>query len=143
MGDARRENPGLKILVTGAAGFIGGYLVPDLLDAGHAVVGVDNFSKYGRVHRSYEGHPRYELVEGDAKDARLLAELAHDCDQIVAAAAMVGGIGYFHHFAYDLLAENERILAATFDAALHARRHSRLERISVISSVQLVGAPNR
>ena len=41
----------------------------------------------------------------------LMRELAADCDQVVAAAAMIGGISYFHEFAYDLLAENERILA--------------------------------
>ena len=37
----------MRILVTGAAGFIDGYLVQELLDAGHEVVGLDNFSKYG------------------------------------------------------------------------------------------------
>jgi UDP-glucose 4-epimerase len=124
----------VKVLVTGAAGFIMGYLVPELLDAGHEVVGVDNFSKYGRVRRSYDEHPAYRLVEGDAKDARLLTELAADCDHVVAGAAMIGGISYFHEFAYDLIAENERIIAATFDAAIHALQHGRLQRIDVISS---------
>jgi UDP-glucose 4-epimerase len=124
----------MKVLVTGAAGFINGYLIPDLLEAGHAVVGVDNFSKYGRVSKSYDGHPRYRFVEGDAKDTALLRELAADCHQLVAAAAMIGGISYFHEFAYDLLAENERILASTFDAAIAAHRAGRLERIVVVSS---------
>jgi nucleoside-diphosphate-sugar epimerase len=124
----------VKILVTGAAGFINGYLVPELLEAGHDVVGLDNFSKYGPVAKSYDGHPRYRFVEGDAKDVALLCELAADCDQVVAAAAMIGGISYFHEFAYDLLAENERILAATFDAAIAAHRAGRLARIIVMSS---------
>ena len=105
----------MRILVTGAAGFINGYLVPELLEAGHDVIGLDDFSKYGRLAKSYDDHPRYRFVEGDAKDAGLMRELAADCDQVVAAAAMIGGISYFHEFAYDLLAENERILAATFD----------------------------
>jgi UDP-glucose 4-epimerase len=105
-----------------------------LLEAGHEVVGVDNFSKYGPVRRGHDDDPRYRLVEGDAKDAKLLTELALDCDQVVAGAAMIGGISYFHEFAYDLLAENERICAATFDAAIAARRSGRLERITVISS---------
>jgi len=74
------------------------------------------------------------FVEGDAKDARLMTDLAADCDQVVAAAAMIGGISYFHEFAYDLIAENERILAATFDAAIAAHRDAHLERIVVISS---------
>ena len=124
----------MKVLVTGAAGFICGYLVAELLSAGHVVVGVDNYSKYGRVRRTFDDDPRYRLVEGDAKDAKLLTELAADCDHIVAGAAMIGGISYFHEFAYDLLAENERICAATFDAAIHAFRGSRLRKITVISS---------
>jgi len=124
----------VKVLVTGAAGFICGYLVQELLNAGHEVTGVDNFSKYGRVVKSYDDHVRYRLVEGDAKDADLLRDLAADCDQVVAAAAMIGGISYFHEFAYDLLAENERILASTFDAAIEAFRSGRLERIIVMSS---------
>jgi len=98
------------------------------------VVGVDNFSKYGPVRRGHDDDPRYRLVEGDAKDAKLLTELALDCDHVVAGAAMIGGISYFHEFAYDLLAENERICAATFDAAIASRRSGRLERITVISS---------
>jgi UDP-glucose 4-epimerase len=124
----------MRVLVTGAAGFINGYLVPELLEHGHEVVGLDNFSKYGSARRSYDGHPRYCLVEGDAKDLPLLRELIRGCDQVVAAAAMIGGISYFHEFAYDLLAENERILAATFDAAIEAHRRGDLRRIVVLSS---------
>jgi len=124
----------VKIVVTGAAGFICGYLVAELLEAGHEVIGLDNYSKYGPVRRSYDNHPRYRLVEGDAKDAELLTELAADADHIVAGAAMIGGISYFHEFAYDLLAENERICAATFDAAISSHKLGRLQRITVISS---------
>jgi len=124
----------VKVLVTGAAGFINGYLVPELLEAGHDVIGLDDFSKYGHLTKSYDDHPRYRFVEGDAKDVALMTELAADCDQVVAAAAMIGGISYFHEFAYDLLAENERILAATFDAAIAAHKSGHLERITVISS---------
>jgi UDP-glucose 4-epimerase len=109
-------------------------VVPELLEAGHEVIGVDNFSKYGPVARSHDNHPRYRLVEADAKDAGALTELAADCHQILAGAAMIGGISYFHEYAYDLLAENERILAATFDAAVAAHHAGHLQKINVISS---------
>jgi UDP-glucose 4-epimerase len=122
------------VLVTGAAGFIAGYLVQELLDQGHDVIGVDNYSKYGPIEKSYSAHPRYRLIVGDAKDAGLLGELAAGADHLVAGAARIGGISYFHAYAYDLLAENERIIAATFDAALDAFRRGRLQKITVLSS---------
>src|SRR6201986_5147718 len=124
----------MKILVTGSAGFINGYLIQELLDAGHTVAGLDNFSKYGRVEKSYDKHPNYRFVEGIAKDRALLDELLEGCDHFVASAAMIGGISYFHEFAYDLLAENERITAAAFDAAIRAHKHGRLKKITVVSS---------
>jgi nucleoside-diphosphate-sugar epimerase len=124
----------VKILVTGAAGFINGYVIADLLAAGHEVIGVDNFSKYGPVEKSYDNHPCYRLVHGDCKDVGLLKELISECEQVLAAAAMIGGISYFHTHAYDLLAENERIIAATFDAAIWAFQNRRLKKINVLSS---------
>ena len=124
----------MKVLVTGSAGFISGYLVDELLRHGHQVVGLDNYSKYGRVAKSYDGNAGYTFVRGDAKDVDLLKELAADCDQVVAAAAVIGGISLFHSYAYDLLAENERILASTFDAAIWAFNERKLGKINVISS---------
>ena len=124
----------MKILVTGSAGFICGYLVEELLNHGHTVYGIDNFSKYGKVEKSYDRNPNYHFVEGDVKDTALMKELARECDQMLCAAAMIGGISYFHEFAYDLLAENERIIASSFDAAIHAMKHGRLKKINVLSS---------
>jgi UDP-glucose 4-epimerase len=123
-----------KVLVTGSAGFIGGYLVEELLARGYSVVGVDDFSKYGKVAKSYDHHPRYSLVEGDARDAGLLARLLADCDHFVAGAAMIGGISYFHTYAYDLLATNERIIASSCDAAIAAHRSGRLKKVTYVSS---------
>ena len=124
----------MKVLVTGSAGFIGGYVVGELLDRGHEVVGLDNYSKYGRVERSYDDHPSYRFVEGDARDVDLLTELAVDCDHFIAGAAMIGGISYFHAYAYDLLATNERIMAASCDAAIAAHRRGRLQKVTYVSS---------
>lgn len=124
----------MKILVTGSAGFVAGYLIEDLLEHGYEVVGIDNYSKYGPIQKSYDRNPRYHFVEGDCKDVRLMKELMEDCDQVIAIAAMIGGITYFHTYAYDLLAENERIIASTFDAAIWAHEHRHLQKINVLSS---------
>jgi UDP-glucose 4-epimerase len=77
-----------KVLISGSAGFIGGYVVEELLAKGYAVVGVDNFSKYGKVAKSYDDNPDYQLVEGDCRDVGLMTDLLKDCDHFIAGAAM-------------------------------------------------------
>ena len=130
----RRQLIMKKILVTGSKGFIAGYLIEELLANGWNVVGLDNLSKYGPVDKSYDNHPNYKFVKGDVKDIPLVKELLFDCDHFLAGAAMIGGISYFHEFAYDLLAENERITAASFDAAIDAHKNGQLKKISIMSS---------
>src|ERR1700744_1798954 len=122
------------VLVSGSAGFIGGYVVEELLRRGHEVVGIDNLSKYGKVTKSYDDHRSYTFVEGDARDVDLITKLLIECDHFIAGAAMIGGISYFHTYAYDLLATNERIIATSCDAAITARRNGRLRKVTYLSS---------
>ena len=124
----------MKVLVTGSAGFIGGYLVEELLKKGYDVVGVDNHSKYGPITKSYDSHSRYKLIIGDARDVDLMTAAMMDCDHVIAGAALIGGITYFHAYAYDLLATNERIMASTCDAAIRAHRQGRLKKVTYLSS---------
>src|SRR5664279_1415542 len=113
-----------KVLVSGSAGFIGGYIVEELLRRGYDVVGIDNYSKYGRVEKSYDNHPHYRLQQGDVRETKLMVELLSDCDHFIAGAALIGGISYFHTYSYDLLATNERIIASSTDAAIAAHELS-------------------
>jgi len=125
----------MKILVTGSAGFIGGYIVEELLAKGHEVVGIDNLSKYGEVTRSFDTQSNYEFVHGDVSNVELLTDLMKDVDHVIAGAALIGGISYFHTYAYDLLAKNERIMASTCDAAIATYQAKRpLKKVTYISS---------
>jgi len=124
----------MKVLVTGSAGFIGGYLVEELLGKGYEVVGVDNHSKYGPITKSYDSHPNYKLIVGDARDVDLMTSAMMDCEHVIAGAALIGGITYFHAYAYDLLATNERIMASTCDAAIRAHRQGKLKKVTYLSS---------
>lgn len=132
-GECPMSNNG-TIVVTGAAGFIGGYLVEEALNQGYKVIGIDNFSKYGTSTRSFDSHPNYKLEVGDAQDSSFLEQHFNQADHVIAGAAMIGGISYFHTFAYDLLATNERIIASTCDAAIKVFSNGRLKKITYLSS---------
>jgi nucleoside-diphosphate-sugar epimerase len=132
------------VLVTGSAGFIGGYIVEEALRKGYRVVGVDNYSKYGPVRKSYDDNPDYELVVGDVRDDRLMTGLLQNADHFIAGAALIGGISYFHTYAYDLLAQNERIIASSVDAAIAAKKAgSPLEKVTYMSSSMVFESTDR
>ena len=107
-------------------------LSQELLHRGHEVVGVDNLSKYGPVARSYDHAEDFQFVEGDARDvgsvtrrpARLRSPHRRRRDDRWDL--------YFHTYAYDLLATNERIMAATCDAAIEAHRRHRLQKVTYL-----------
>jgi UDP-glucose 4-epimerase len=122
------------VLVSGSAGFIGGYVVEELLNRGYSVVGIDNYSKYGPVEKSYDNHPDYSFVEDDARNVDVMVKLLSDCDHFIAGAALIGGISYFHAYAYDLLATNERIMASQCDAAIEAHKRGKLQKVTYLSS---------
>ena len=122
------------LVVTGAAGFIGGYIVREALASGYKVIGIDNLSKYGNVDGKFIKDKNFNLIIGDARDAKLLEEIFEKADHVIAGAAMIGGISYFHTYPYDLLATNERIIASTCDAAIRAFSNGRLRKLTYLSS---------
>jgi UDP-glucose 4-epimerase len=56
----------MKLLITGAAGFIGSHLVDRLLAEGHSIVGIDNLSLGTRKHLSHViDNPHFRFIEAD------------------------------------------------------------------------------
>jgi UDP-glucose 4-epimerase len=125
-----------KVIITGSQGFIGSYLCNEFLNNGYEVIGIDNYSKYGMLKRSHDEHSNFRLHIGDICNQSWFESICEhrQPDYIIAGAAMIGGISYFHKYAYDLMATNERILASTFDAAIKLHKNNVLKRIIVLSS---------
>jgi UDP-glucuronate 4-epimerase len=87
-----------KILITGAAGFIGFHLTKRFLDRGETIIGFDNLNNYYDVSlkearlRMLMGREGFTFVKGDLADRRALADLflAQKFDKVVHLAAQAG-----------------------------------------------------
>jgi UDP-glucose 4-epimerase len=125
----------MKVLITGSQGFIGSYICQELLSHDYQVVGVDNYSKYGYLVRPQDSHHNFKIyTENVISNHYLKIVEVEKPDIIIGLAAMIGGIAYFHKYAYDLLAENERIMAHTFDSTIQSFKDGSAKRIIILSS---------
>lgn len=80
----------MKVLVTGGAGFIGRWVVKELLARGQEVVAYDNLStgSLGNI-REFRGNKRFRFVKGDILDTRRLMEVFRGVDACVHLAAQI------------------------------------------------------
>ena len=125
------------VVVTGSAGFLGTYVCQVLLDKGYKVIGIDNYSKYGKIKRSHDDHPNYELHVHDCMDTIYMYNLLKNADHIVHLAAFMGGIRFFHDHAYDMMSNNETICCSVFDAAIRAFHNNKLKKFTLVTSSQV------
>lgn len=107
-----------KILSLGGCGFIGSYLARTLLDAGHQLICVDDFSKYGPIEHEFYAHKNFRLVRQDTRS--LQPRDYEGYDVIVCLAALIGGIQYFHRIPYRIARDNTQILTHAIDCTLAA-----------------------
>lgn len=135
------DDPLMRSLVTGCAGFIGSTLAEALLEAGHEVIGIDCFTPYYDSTRkrhnllSALAHDRFEFVERDLRTADLV-ELMSDVDTIFHQAAQPGvrlswSSGFAEYDSHNVLA-TQRLL----DAAAHS---TSLQRLVYASSSSVYG----
>ncbi|MBF0455156.1 MAG: NAD-dependent epimerase [Magnetococcales bacterium] len=132
-----------KVLVTGAAGFIGSALSRRLLDRGDEVVGLDNMNDYYDVNLKkarlarLEGDPRFAFVKMDLEERQGIADLfaAEKFDQVVNLAAQAG-------VRYSL--ENPLAYVDTnmvgFAHLLEGSRHHQVKHLVFASSSSVYGA---
>ncbi len=116
----------MKILITGAAGFLAQEFIYKLVSRGHEVIGIDNYSKYS----GKKSQLPIEVIEGDARDTDLLIRHLKGKDCLIPMAAMVGGIDYFHQNPFQIMSYNDQLTQSAFSAALK----SNISRLLLISS---------
>ena len=110
----------MRILVTGGAGFIGSHLVDSLVDNGHEVVVLDDFSRGDKSQVSSKA----KLIEGDV---RLEKTWKNICDtfepEIIHHLAAINGTRKFHREALRVVDVNVR---GTINAINFAKKHQSL-----------------
>jgi nucleoside-diphosphate-sugar epimerase len=106
----------MKVLVTGAAGYIGSVLVRQLLAKGYQVRGFDNLNFGGDALYDVMLHPNFEFLKGDVRNAADVQKAIDGIDGIAHLAAIVGDPAC-KKYADDANTTNWDGSVALFDAA--------------------------
>ena len=79
----------MKILITGAAGFIGANLCEFMLAKDYTVIGLDNFAT-GHVYNldDFKNHPNFSFIEGDIRSLETCIKATENIDYVLHQAAL-------------------------------------------------------
>jgi UDP-glucose 4-epimerase len=127
----------LRVLVTGAAGFIGSHMVDRLLSAGHSVAGFDNMSTgQRRFLENAMVHPQFTFHQADLLDRKSLAQAMEGAELVVHFAANADVRYGTEHRRKDL----EQNTIATWNV-LETMREQGSKRIVFASTGSVYGEP--
>ena len=128
--------PPEQILVTGASGLIGSYLVQELLKRGHHVVGLDRGISYKPPSAQTQPSPRiadrywnqYRHVSTDAGDPNSIKKALINCTHFVSLAALSGGIRFTNDHQHTIAQHNAKVSLCAIECAANAYRKGQLKK---------------
>ena len=125
----------MKVLITGAAGFIGSNLCEYMLKKGYTVIGFDNLSTgYLENIKPFMANQNFSFIEGDIRDKKLCFKVTKDVQIILHQAAL----GSVPRSLDDPITSNE-VNVNGFLNMLEASRHNKIKRFIYAASSSTYG----
>jgi len=121
----------MRVLVTGSEGSLMQWTIKHLLEAGHEVVGTDNYSRYEDYDlTTVVDADEYEFHRADLTDPEETRKLTADVDTVINAAALIYGVKGFHEHPADILSNDVMIHRNVLEGA----KTNAVDRVVYISS---------
>ncbi len=127
----------MKVVITGAAGFLGSFLSEEFLKNGYGVIGFDNFfrgkKEYLPKHKNFKFYEMDIVKERD----KFVEVIKKEKPEIMIHYAAINGTKYFYDIPYQVINDNVRMTQNVLDAC----KNSSVKKIIYASSSETYGEP--
>ena len=128
-----------KVVLTGAAGFLGSFLSEELLENGYEIIGIDNFfrgkKEYLPRHKNFKFYD-IDLVKKPEEFKKIVKK---EKPEIMIHYAAINGTKYFYDIPYQVINDNVRMTQNVLEAC----KNSKVKKIVYASSSETYGEPQQ
>ena len=129
----------MKVLVTGAAGFLGSFLSEELLENGYDVVGIDNFFRGKKEYLPKHENFKFYEIDLVKQPEEFKTIVKKEKPEIMIHYAAINGTKYFYDIPYQVINDNVRMTQNVLDAC----KNSTVKKIIYASSSETYGEPQQ
>ena len=127
----------MKVLLTGAAGFLGSFLSEELLNNDYEVVGLDNFFRGKEEYLPEHNDFKFSKIDLARQPEKITELIQKEQPDILVHYAAINGTKYFYDIPYQVINDNVQMT----QNVLKACKHSTVEKIVYASSSEVYGEP--
>jgi len=129
----------MKVLVTGAAGFLGSFLSQELLNNDYDVIGIDNFFRGKKEYLPKHNNFIFYKLDLVTEKEKLIKIFKKEKPEMIFHYAAINGTKYFYDIPYKVLNDNIKMTQNILKVCIH----STVEKIIYASSSEVYGEPQK